>query len=266
MASRIDLPEDLLRRRYVDEGKSSVSIAAECGCHPLTVRARLREYGIPLRPRGWHKLRRHVAEAVMAGWPSPEMAYAVGLVASDGNLPRRNHCVVFTTAERELAGHFVNVLGLTSVHVVTVAPQSPRKGAFIVQICDHVLRSFMEARGLTADKSLTIGPLDIPASVFRDFLRGEMDGDGSWLIAHGWRNVEYLLAKFTSKSPAYLEWLKTETKRLVGIEGNISGHALVYNGRKAEALGDWMYYDSQLPCLTRKRAMWSSWMALKANS
>lgn len=262
MASRIELPEADLRRLYVDERLPTTEIAARLGCHPLTVRARLRDYGIPLRPRGWHRLTRHIPDAVLASWPSSDLAYIVGLIASDGNLPRRNHCIVLTTTDQELAVVFPQLLGIGSVHVTRVAPRPPRKGAYILQVCDYVFRSFIEARGLGPDKALSVGALDIPDEVFVDFLRGEMDGDGSWVIGRGWRGVRYLIGKFVSKSSEYLIWIQGMTERLAGLQGRISGHGLVFNGHKAERLGAWLYYRPDLPCLQRKRKRWENWVAM----
>lgn len=261
MASRIDLPEAELRHLYVDEGLPSTAIAARLGCHPLTVRARLRDYGIPLRPRGWHKWTRHVPDNVLNGWPSPDLAYAVGLIASDGNLPKRNNCVVLTSTDQELADVFPSLLGMGSAHVTQVAPRPPRKRAYIVQVCDYVFRAFVEARGLRPNKTLSIGALDIPDEVFVDFLRGEMDGDGTWVVGRGWRGVRYLIAKFVSKSRDYLIWLQAMTERLAGVEGRIAGHGLVFNGHKAEQLGAWLYYRPGLPCLQRKQKIWEDWAA-----
>ena len=244
----------------MEDGLSSPAIARRLGCSPLTVRARLKDYGIALRPRGSHRLRRHIPEAVLAGWPSPDLAYVLGLMASDGNLPRRNNCAVLTTTDLELANVFRQALAVPAAHVVETSPRPPRRKAYIVQICDHVFRSFLESRGLQPAKTLEINALDVPDSVFVHFLRGEMDGDGSWGIRRGWRGVRYLSAKFTSKSPAYLQWLDEGILRLANLHGTRSGHALVFNGQKAEALGVWLYGQHDVPCLTRKRQIWSSWM------
>jgi hypothetical protein len=78
----------------------------------------------------------------------------------------------------------------------------------MLQVCDYVFREFLESRGLTPNKSLSIGPLDIPDAVFADFLRGELDGDGSWFLAKGWRGCLYLVGTFRSASQQFLEWLQ----------------------------------------------------------
>ena len=263
MASRLELPEEQLRRLYVEEGLPSTVIAQRLGCHPLTVRARLKDYGISLRPRGSHRLRRHVPDSLLSAWPTPRLAYAVGLLASDGNLPKRNNCAVLTTTDAELAQLFRTALELPTAHIVEIPPRPPRKRVYIVQVCDHVFREFLALRGLTPAKTLNIKALDIPDQVFADFLRGELDGDGGWVITRGWRDFKYLIGKFTSKSPHYLEWLRVTIARLTGLEGVLSGHALVFNGQKAESLGAWLYREPGDYCLARKRKVWSTWMATK---
>lgn len=265
MAERIDFSRVELERLYVVEGLSSTQIAKWFGCHPLTIRARLRDYEIPLRPQGWHKLVRRVPDAILAGWPSPHLAYILGLVASDGNLEKDNNCIILNTTDFELADTFRKLLGMEEAHIVVVNPLPPRKTSYMVQVCDYVFRAFAEERGLTPRKALTIGALDIPDKVFVDFLRGELDGDGGWHTSHGWRGMDYLIAKFTSKSPAYLDWIQITVERLTGLVGRFSGHGLVYNGQNAEKLGSWLYYSTDLPCLDRKKERWAQWMFRKAS-
>jgi hypothetical protein len=48
------LDAEWLRRRYVDDGRSTAQIAAEVGCELTTVLARLRRYGVERRPRGYY--------------------------------------------------------------------------------------------------------------------------------------------------------------------------------------------------------------------
>src|SRR4030095_3537213 len=73
-----------LRRLYVDERLSAIAIATRLGCSGTTILRRLRRLGIGIRPRGpvppvgiatitWH----------------PDVAYALGLMATDGNLSSR---------------------------------------------------------------------------------------------------------------------------------------------------------------------------------
>ena len=44
------------------------------------------------------------------------------------------------------------------------------------------LKKFLESRGLTPNKSLSISALNVSDEVFANFLRGELDGDGGWYL------------------------------------------------------------------------------------
>ncbi|MGE5264299.1 MAG: hypothetical protein ACM3S0_13030 [Acidobacteriota bacterium] len=261
--NKIELPRDELERFYIEENLSSEEIGRRLGCDGLTVIARLREYGIPIKPRGWHKLVRRVPDAVLDSWPSPDLAYIVGLIASDGNLQKGNNCAILISTDRELVDLYSGLLELKDAHVVVSNHAWPRKTSYLLQVCDHEFRRFLENLGLTPNKTLTIGPLEVPDSGFQDFLRGELDGDGGWYVAKGWRGVKYLVGKFTSRSQRYLEWIHETVYRLTGIDGRLQNSRLYYNGQKAEGLGEWIYYAPHLPCLRRKREIWQNWMESK---
>jgi len=259
--NKIELPRDEIERLYLEENLSSNEIARRFGCDGLTVRARMREYGIRLKPRGWQKLVRHVPDAVLDSWPSPELAYVVGLIASDGNLQKQNNCMQLVSTEREIVDNCAALLGLDHPHINVSNQGFPRKTALMLQVCDYKFREFLEERGLTPNKTKTIGVLDVPDSVFAGFLRGELDGDGGWYISKGWRGFPYLVGKFTSSSQRYLEWLHETVARLSGIDGCLQKSRLYYNGEKAEKLGEWIYYAPDLLCLQRKRNIWQNWMS-----
>jgi len=258
--NRIELPRDELYRLYWEENLSSEAIGETFGCDGLTVLARLRDYDIPLKPRGWHKLVRDVPDSLLDKWPCADLAYVVGLVASDGNLQKQNNCVILVSTDRELVKVCAFFLQLEEPHIIVSNQGFPRKPAYMLQVCDHRFRAFLQNLGLTPNKTHTIGKLAIPDWVFRDFLRGELDGDGSWYVAKGWRESKYLVAKFTSRSQTYLEWISDSVYRLTGMEGALQTSRLYYNGKKAEELGEWIYYENHLSCLQRKREVWNNWM------
>src|SRR2546428_10409306 len=80
-----------LRRMYVEELRTTDQIAAHFGCSGTTVRRHLRRFKIPVRPRGpcGGRLRpRHGFAPTLPRW-SADVAYVVGLIATDGNLGRK---------------------------------------------------------------------------------------------------------------------------------------------------------------------------------
>src|SRR5947207_15908972 len=82
-----------LRRLYIDGMMTTVQVARRFNCSPSTVRRQLLRFGIPARRRGPAPGRVHVARgAPFAGW-SADVAYVVGLIATDGNLGRKRAAI-----------------------------------------------------------------------------------------------------------------------------------------------------------------------------
>ena len=270
---RLNLPKTELERLYVTENRPAPEVAANLGCAVSAVYSYLDLYDIPIRPRGADKVKRIVPDDRMM-W-SPEFAYAVGLVASDGNLQANVNEVRLASTDRQIIDLYCHCLGIrphdidasewgnrsaTPVHV-RVERRPPYKEQYHIIFSDYVYRRRLEQIGLTPDKSCTLGPLQVPDPFFRDFLRGEFDGDGCWSVARRLKHSA-LLGIFTSGSPAYLGWLQEGIRRLAGIaNGHIVRIDLRYQGESAEQLGQFMYYTPGVPCLARKHTKWQAWIA-----
>jgi predicted transcriptional regulator len=254
---RIELSCDKLYELYIVQGQSAQAIAHLWSCSEATIFDRLAEYEIPIRS----KEQVYVPRELLATW-SPGLAYAVGLVASDGNLSRRGYGVGLPSSDLDIIRLYLDCLHVSQVRpdipINEEHPSPPRKTKYSVVFYDQVYYAFLEGLGLTPGKSKTLRPLAIPDDVFRDFLRGDWDGDGSWHLSHPPYN--YLRASLSCGSPAFQQWVQTTVERLTGLHGVISGLDLVYNGRKAISLGQWLYYAPGLPALWRKREIWERYI------
>ncbi len=252
---RIEIPCAELHKLYVVQEWEQDQIAAHYGRGLSTISRWLSECGIPTRPPRWKGPPPviHVPREVLAAWPSPPLAYAVGLITADGNLQKGNNVVRLALTDYELLQHYRACLQSNS----TIKPRKPtcenQKPVYEISFSDCAYRVFLERIGLTPAKSLTLRPLAIPDIVFSDFVRGCWDGDGGWYAR---RSCNSIRAHLASASPAFLTWIKERIQRQTGLQGGISGVMLYYNGPKAVALGHWMYYAPDLPALTRKRAIW----------
>jgi hypothetical protein len=267
----VNIPKDELERLYLTADLSAPEIAKIYNCAISVVYRRLNEHGIPIKPGGWDKLKRIVpAERLM--W-SPMFAYIVGLVASDGNLSTNSNEVRIASTDRQIVELYCRGLGLrphdvttptwgdpnaVEVHIRTEC-RPPYKDQYHIVFSDHIYRARLEEIGLTPNKSNTLGPLKVPDEYFRDFLRGEFDGDGCW-SADRREKRNYLLGIITSGSRTYLDWLRESIQRMAGIKGHIYGIDLRYDQERAEQLGRFIYYAPHLPCLRRKRAKWEAWI------
>ena len=126
--------------------------------------------------------------------------------------------------------------------------------------------------GLSPVTSRTIGKVDIPDKVFRDYLRGCIDGDGNirtykdtYNIYKGRRYATWrLFVRIVSASQKHIVWLQNKIKTLVGINGAVIKSVpsdqhrvpiwiLQFAKKESVRLISWIYYKQNIPCLERKR-------------
>ena len=156
---------------------------------------------------------------------SPEFAYAIGLITTDGCLSGDGRHFIFVSKDIEQINNLKKCLGLK---VKIGIHRSGRKGEtrtyHRLQWGDVVLYDFLLALGLTPKKSLTLGVLIIPDKYFFDFLRGSFDGDGSFYSYYDprWRSSYMFYLNFTSASAAHIKWLRDTLRRLILVNGHIA--------------------------------------------
>ena len=194
------------------------------------------------------------------------MAYVVGLIATDGNLSRERFCISVASKDADLLETVRRCLNLTN----RITPYTGKR-CYHIQWRDRVFHDWLIRLGLTPAKSLTLGPITVPSEYFADFFRGCIDGDGTILVYTDRYNTakksqyvyERLYVSLVSGSRAFVDWLRAELNRLVGVAGDIHerrkpNRAPLWRLRYAKAdsirLIRWMYYSPDVPCLGRKRA------------
>ena len=192
---------------------------------------------------------------------SPEFAYAVGLLASDGCLSSNGRHIIFTSTETEQLKNFMYALDITAA----LGEGKDRTGKMRVtrvQFGDVLFYAFLVSIGLMPNKSKIIGKVAIPAEFFFDFLRGSFDGDGSTYSYYDprWRSSFMFYTSFTSASRLHIDWLQHEIERRLHIRGHISENpakrsVIQLRYAKADSLKllPKMYYSKKVLCLSRKR-------------
>lgn len=264
--SYVPIEAELLRRLYVDERLTADAIAARVGCAPITILRRLRRFGIPARSRG----PLHQAKTLRGDirW-SPDLAYAVGLIATDGNLSGDGRHLSLTSKDRDLLETFRACLNIGAA----ITPHGSGRGSagLRVQWGDRHFYDWLIGIGLTPAKSLTLRPLAIPDAVFADFVRGCIDGDGSVTVYVDRYNTdkseryvyERLYVRLVSASRAFLDWIQATIHRVLLMKGSIAvrrreGRSPLWTLRYAKSesieLLRRIYYSPTVPCLARKRA------------
>ena len=209
------------------------------------------------------------------GW-SEEMAYLVGLTATDGCLVSARPQVNFKSQDRQLVETYLRLLGRTNA----VGSQRTRSGgvAYHTQFTDPAWYEWLQGVGLTPRKSLTLGAIDVPDQFLFPLVRGLLDGDGT--ITNGLHRAdtrgrpgyrwEHLSTRFVSASRTHLVWLETRMRRVTGVPGYLqqrtpdpARHAffeLRYGKRGSQVLLP-LIYPPGAPCLERKRAIWDAYLA-----
>jgi hypothetical protein len=198
---------------------------------------------------------------------SSGLAYALGLVATDGCLINTGRHVAFVSNDRDLVETFLKCVGRPDAAI------RQQGNAHRVQFGDVVLYRWLEDAGLTQRKSLTLGRLIFPNDRLFDVVRGLLDGDGS--ISHYVHRPvlrdypRYLYRRlsvlFHSASFDHLDWLQATLRSALAIRGAILTqrksspnklYALKYGRYASIALLTKLYEDPTSPRLMRKWMIW----------
>jgi hypothetical protein len=190
---------------------------------------------------------------------SREIAYAVGLITTDGCLASDGRHISFTSKDFELVESLRTCLGLRN----SIGRKHRGDGILRyhqIQFGDVRLYRWLCSIGLSPRKSLTLGSLRIPDRVFADFVRGHLDGDGSIVTYQdpAFPNSTRLYVRFHSGSRAHVMWLEDKIKQLWSLTGyqavTTRVFRLTYAKRSSTQLLQHLYYDVDVPCHARKRA------------
>ena len=204
---------------------------------------------------------------------TPALAYAVGLIVTDGNLSSDGRHIIMRSSEKQLLETYKHCLQLKSIKIGTsYSSGHTNKPSYRVQHGDVRLYRWLEKIGITAHKTHTIGAIAVPDEMFLDFLRGHLDGDGSiTTYTDRWntfKNPNYvyerLWLRFLSASEAHMLWLQKRIEKVVSTKGHLnkrvprdSRHVPMYSlkfGKKdSMMLLKHLYPNKRVPCLKRKR-------------
>ncbi len=191
----------------------------------------------------------------------PELAYAVGLIASDGSLSKNGRHINFTSKDMDLIQTFQNCLGLEDLKIGKKARSKDKEKIYSqVQFGDVLFYKWLVNIGMSSNKSLTLGALQIPDKYFFDFLRGEWDGDGTIYCSRDkrWKNSFMVSMNFASGSTSFLLWLQKKINKELGTTGHIHKGKRVlqlrYARKDSRKIFDTMFYKQNLPHLSRKFA------------
>lgn len=157
-----------------------------------------------------------------------ELAYAIGLLTSDGNLSPDGRHINLTSQDKEIPGHARTIFAIDNKIGRKGRGGSNIKKYYVLQFGSKQFYAFLLKIGLTPAKSKTLRSVNIPTKFFGDFMRGCFDGDGSISESiHPESKHLQLRLSISSASPTFLKWLLAEHRRIWHIEGG-----WIYNDKK----------------------------------
>lgn len=190
-------------------------------------------------------------------WTS-NLAYAVGLIASDGNLSRTTANISFSSKDIEMMDLFQKSIGINKTPGRHTRGGEKIKKYYYLNFKSRQFHDFLNSIGIEPAKSKTIKSVLLPDEYFADFLRGLIDGDGSfWTFwDKRWKNSFGYNLCVSTASYKFATWLKKRVSTLFGVKGFIVKGAGVYSIRYVKGdsriLFDRMYCHPNLLYLPRK--------------
>lgn len=190
---------------------------------------------------------------------SPDFSYALGLLATDGNLSKDGRHLSLTSRDNEQLLNFMKCLGI-KVKIGSKVSGYTGKQITHIQFGDVNFYKFLLGIGFMPAKTKIISKIKIPHKYFFDFLRGHFDGDGTFYSYwdQRWHSSFMFYTVFMSASKSHIEWIDGQVRKLIRVQGRItqSGDKSVYYLRYAKAsslkLLPKMYYSDNITCLSRK--------------
>lgn len=189
---------------------------------------------------------------------SPNFAYAIGLITTDGNLSINGRSINFTTKDYDLVCDFKTCLNIDNKISKKGSGDSKIKKYYFIQFGDKNFYEFLVLIGLMPAKSKKLKNLQIPLEYFADFLRGCVDGDGNIRVcSHPESKYPQLKLRLFSASPIFLQWIHSEIKKHVAINGGWTEYynrvyILNYAKTDAKKILKFIYYDDKVLRLHRK--------------
>ncbi len=171
-----------------------------------------------------------------------KIAYAAGLIASDGCLSSDGRHIELTSTDPDQLENFKFCLG--RAFNITRKFNKSGQPSCRIQFGDVALYDFLMSAGISPRKSKTIGRIEVPDEFYGDFLRGIFDGDGSTYgyFDKRWKSSFMFYVIFTSASEVFVHFIQSQNKRLTQVgAGSIRRGDGVYNLSYAKNDGKKIY-------------------------
>lgn len=202
-----------------------------------------------------------------------DLAYAVGLITTDGCLSKDGRHIDLTSKDINLIKDFASILEISNKITNKISAYKPTGIYYRIQLSHANFYRFLVDLGLSPNKSRSLGPLRIPSEYFADFLRGCIDGDGNIsIVKHPESQHPQLRLRLASSSSNFLQWIKQSVNQYWEISGGFiskiykNTQYLTYSKSDSIKILELLYYNGVKYYLKRKfnyyhnsMAKWRNW-------
>lgn len=191
---------------------------------------------------------------------SGNLAYAIGLITTDGCLSKDGLLIDLTSKDREQLKNFSKCLKIN--FTICTKYSNNKDKCLRIQFKNRIFYDFLLSIGITPAKSKTLDKILIPDGYFFDFLRGCFDGDGCFYSYWDprWKSSFMFYTEFSSASPKFIKWLQIKVNQLACIKGHVTTSGrnqtmgqLKYAKRESMILLKKMYHSKNIIFLSRKK-------------
>jgi hypothetical protein len=214
--------------------------------------------------RGRYKSRR-----AAISWSS-DLAYAAGLIATDGCLVGGDS-IDLTSKDRDQVATFLRCVD-SDVRIACVHRHDPPRVYYRAQVGNVALYDWLISIGIGPRKSFRLGEIQVPREFLFDLVRGLLDGDRTiskyrYTVPAGPHPYDALNTEFVSASRIHIDWLRTALAEALEIRGAVKVRAplqahhhhlyrLRYSKIASIRLLTALYARQQAPRLERKWRIW----------
>lgn len=223
-----------------ESGFSTIKIGKKFGCHPSTCERMLKKYNIKLRQKKYK-----VDDNYFGSIDSPDKAYWLGMIATDGNVAKNVNTISISLKDREHVDKFKKACKASYEVYFNDAVST-------LQITSKKMKGDLIKLGITPNKSKTL----CPAKLNRfeaDFWRGCLDGDGG--ISQRGKYWRLYFCGTPQMVIGFLSFIEKNTG-IVGNRFDISeSFSRTQFGKFCELkkIVSLLYYNNEITCMDRKK-------------
>jgi hypothetical protein len=274
---RKSITPEKLYHLYWEEKLSSIDIAKMSDYSDRHITRLLKKYKIRVRTRSQARREalkqgklpheyHEINETFFKSW-SPEMAYVLGLYATDGCISELHGTKTITLASVDLELLQKIQFSLSSTYPIRNRSNNKNSNIYVFSFANEEMFQDLLDLGVTPRKSLTIAFPNVPSNYIRHYIRGVFDGDGSVGIEKKAGNrVPRLRVTFTSASRDFIYPLNESIHCDAGVSlrkiykyGN--AYRLIYLGEESLSLFYYLYHNvPEKMYLERKYNKFKEWI------